>query len=129
MELFEEILAHHLKKNESGFPADPQALVHDTAYQALKAIRLILSGTIWRMWNVFGALKKSCGCTRLGAAAVRGTISDKKGRRAGYLLRAVLLHLQGCTGPHLTFTACVRSAWPSTKCARYSSSGSSSMQG
>ena len=42
MELFEEILAHHLKKNESGFPADPQALVHDTAYQALKAIRLIL---------------------------------------------------------------------------------------
>lgn len=42
MELFEEILAHHLKKNESGFPADPQALVHDTAYQAPKAIRLIL---------------------------------------------------------------------------------------
>ena len=44
MELFEEILAHHLKKNESaqGFPADPQALVHDTAYQALNAIRLIL---------------------------------------------------------------------------------------
>lgn len=42
MELFEEILAHHLKKNESGFPADPQALVHDTAYQALKAICLIL---------------------------------------------------------------------------------------
>ena len=42
MELFEEILAHHLKKNESGFPADPQALVHDTAYQALSAIRLIL---------------------------------------------------------------------------------------
>ena len=42
MELFEEILTHHLKKNESGFPADPQALVHDTAYQALKAIRLIL---------------------------------------------------------------------------------------
>ena len=122
MELFEEILAHHLKKNESGFPADPQALVHDTAYQAL-------SGTIWRMWNVFGALKKSCGCTRSGAAAVRGTISDKKGRRAGYLLRAVLLHLQGCTGPHLTFTACVRSALPSTKGARYSSSGSSSMQG
>ena len=42
MELFKEILTHHLKKNESGFPADPQALVHDTAYQALKAIRLIL---------------------------------------------------------------------------------------
>ncbi len=29
-------------KNEPGFPADPQALVHDTAYQALSAIRLIL---------------------------------------------------------------------------------------
>ena len=43
MELFEEILAHHLNKNESGFPADPQALVHDTAYQALKAIRIILA--------------------------------------------------------------------------------------
>lgn len=43
MELFEEILAHHLKKNESGFPADPQALVHDTAYQALNAIRIILA--------------------------------------------------------------------------------------
>ena len=42
MELFEEILLHHLKKNEPAFPADPQALVHDTAYQALKAIRLIL---------------------------------------------------------------------------------------
>ncbi len=45
MELFEEILLHHLKKNQGaqGFPADPQALVHDTAYQALKAIRLILA--------------------------------------------------------------------------------------
>ena len=43
MELVEEILAHHLKKNESGFPADPQALVHDTAYQALNAIRIILA--------------------------------------------------------------------------------------
>lgn len=44
MELFEEILLHHLKKNQGaqGFPADPQALVHDTAYQALSAIRLIL---------------------------------------------------------------------------------------
>ena len=44
MELFEEILMHHLKKNQGaqGFPADPQALVHDTAYQALNAIRLIL---------------------------------------------------------------------------------------
>ncbi len=44
MELFEEILLHHLKKNQGaqGFPADPQALVHDTAYQALNAIRLIL---------------------------------------------------------------------------------------
>ena len=42
MELFEEILLHHLKKNEPAFPADPQALVHDTAYQALSAIRLIL---------------------------------------------------------------------------------------
>lgn len=45
MELFEEILLHHLKKNQGaqGFPADPQALVHDTAYQALSAIRLILA--------------------------------------------------------------------------------------
>lgn len=44
MELFEEILLHHLKKNQGaqGFPADPQALVHATAYQALNAIRLIL---------------------------------------------------------------------------------------
>lgn len=44
MELFEEILMHHLKKNQGaqGFPADLQALVHDTAYQALSAIRLIL---------------------------------------------------------------------------------------
>lgn len=44
MELFEEILLHHLKKNQGaqGFPADPQALVHATAYQALSAIRLIL---------------------------------------------------------------------------------------
>lgn len=44
MELFEEILLHHLKKNQGaqGFPADPQALVHDTAYQTLSAIRLIL---------------------------------------------------------------------------------------
>lgn len=44
MELFEEILLHPLKKNQGaqGFPADPQALVHDTAYQALSAIRLIL---------------------------------------------------------------------------------------
>ena len=44
MELFEEILMHHLKKNQGaqGFPADPQALVHDTAYQTLSAIRLIL---------------------------------------------------------------------------------------
>ena len=45
MELFEEILLHHLKKNQGaqGFPADPQALVHDTAYQALNAIRIILA--------------------------------------------------------------------------------------
>lgn len=45
MELFEEILMHHLKKNQcaQGFPADPQALVHDTAYQALNAIRIILA--------------------------------------------------------------------------------------
>lgn len=45
MELFEEILMHHLKKNQGaqGFPADPQALVHDTAYQALSAIRIILA--------------------------------------------------------------------------------------
>lgn len=45
MELFEEILLHHLKKNQGaqGFPADPQALVHATAYQALNAIRIILA--------------------------------------------------------------------------------------
>ena len=45
MELFEEILMHHLKKNQGaqGFPADPQALVHATAYQALNAIRIILA--------------------------------------------------------------------------------------
>ena len=45
MELFEKILLHHLKKNQGaqGFPADPQALVHDTAYQALNAIRIILA--------------------------------------------------------------------------------------
>lgn len=45
MELFEEILLHHLKKNQGaqGFPADPQALVHDTAYQALNSIRIILA--------------------------------------------------------------------------------------
>lgn len=45
MELFEEILLHHLKKNQGaqGFPADPQALGHDTAYQALNAIRIILA--------------------------------------------------------------------------------------
>lgn len=45
MELFEEILLHHLKKNQGaqGFPADPQALVHDTAYHALNAIRIILA--------------------------------------------------------------------------------------
>ena len=45
MELFEEILMHHLKKNQGaqGFPADPQALVHDTAYQALNAILIILA--------------------------------------------------------------------------------------
>lgn len=45
MELFEEIPLHHLKKNQGaqGFPADPQALVHDTAYQALNAIRIILA--------------------------------------------------------------------------------------
>ena len=45
MELFEEILLHHFKKNQGaqGFPADPQALVHATAYQALNAIRIILA--------------------------------------------------------------------------------------
>lgn len=45
MELFEEILLHHLKKNQGAqrFPADPQALVHATAYQALNAIRIILA--------------------------------------------------------------------------------------
>lgn len=45
MELFEDILLHHLKKNQGaqGFPADPQALVHATAYQALNAIRIILA--------------------------------------------------------------------------------------
>lgn len=130
MELFEEILAHHLKKNESGFPADPQALVHDTAYQALKAIRLILERDDLEDAECFRRIERIVGCTSAsGAAAVRGTISDKKGRRAGYLLRAVLLHLQGCTGPHLTFTACVRSALPSTKGARYSSSGRSSIHG
>ena len=71
MELFEEILAHHLKKNESGFPADPQALVHDTAYQALKAIRLILERDdlegpecfrrIERIVRVFERIGSGCG--------------------------------------------------------------------
>lgn len=43
MELFEEILLHHLKKNQGaqGFPADPQALAPDTAYSAERH-RLIL---------------------------------------------------------------------------------------
>ena len=71
MELFGEILAHHLKKNESGFPVDPQALVHDTAYQALKAIRLILERDdledpecfrrIERIVRVFERIGSGCG--------------------------------------------------------------------
>lgn len=71
MELFEEILMHHLKKNEPGFPADPQALVHDTAYQALRAIRLILERNdladsecflrIERIVRVFERIGSGCG--------------------------------------------------------------------
>ena len=71
MGLFEEILAHHLKKNESGFPADPQALVHDTAYQALNAIRLILKRDdledpecfqrIERIVRIFERIGSDCG--------------------------------------------------------------------
>ena len=73
MELFEEILLHHLKKNQGaqGFPADPQALVHDTAYQALSAIRLILERDdledpecfrrIERIVRVFERIGSGCG--------------------------------------------------------------------
>lgn len=73
MELFEEILLHHLKKNQGaqGFPADPQALVHDTAYQALSAIRLILERddledpecfrSIEKIVRVFERIGSDCG--------------------------------------------------------------------
>lgn len=73
MELFEEILLHHLKKNQGaqGFPADPQALVHATAYQALNAIRIILARDdledpecfrrIERIVRVFERIGSGCG--------------------------------------------------------------------
>ena len=70
MELFEEILLHHLKKNQGaqGFPADPQALVHDTAYQALNAIRIILAREdpecfrrIEKIVRIFERIGSDCG--------------------------------------------------------------------
>lgn len=73
MELFEEILLHHLKKNQGaqGFPADPQTLVHDTAYQALNAIRIILARddledpecfrSIEKIVRVFERIGSDCG--------------------------------------------------------------------
>ena len=62
MELFEEMLLHHLKKNQGaqGFPADPQALVHDTAYQALNAIRIILARDDLEDPECFRRIEKIC---------------------------------------------------------------------
>ena len=77
MELFEEILLHHLKKNQGaqGFPADPQALVHDTAYQALNAIRIILARDDLEDAECFRRIEKIVRvCERIGSGC--GTRHD-----------------------------------------------------